>query len=146
MPVVYSNICKKPYLKKLFDREIPADIIYEDDICMAFLDLFPVKKGHTLLISKKPYPWIQDVPVQELSHIMGIAQDIIKTMKIKIHADYVQLGVVGTEIPHFHIHLIPHLLSDRVETSHDRPVDSYKDDAERQLFVKNLTLFQNNVV
>lgn len=125
---------EKTLFQKIIDREIPADIVYEDDVCVGFLDIAPVKKGHTLLVSKNPYPWIQDVPDQELSHMMSVSKRIILGMKSSIRADYVQVGVVGTEIPHFHIHLIPHKNDDPVATSHDRPVDSYADTAEQHAF------------
>ena len=131
---------QKTIFEKIIDREIPADIIYEDDICIAFLDIFPVKKGHVLLCSKKPYPWIQDVPTHELGQIMEVGQSIIKNMKSSLTIDYVQVGIVGTEIPHFHVHLIPHLFSDKVETSYNRPVDSYTSDEERLSFVDRLKM------
>lgn len=125
---------EKTIFEKIIDREIPADIVYEDDLCLGFLDISPVKKGHTLLVSKKPYPWVQDVPNEELSHMIMISKKIILGMKKSIHADYVQIGIVGTEVPHFHIHLIPHMKTDKVETSHNRPIDSYKDINEQHLF------------
>jgi histidine triad (HIT) family protein len=129
----------KTIFEKIIDREIPADIVYEDDICIAFLDISPVKKGHVLLCSKKPYPWVQDVPASELADIMTIAQRIISSMRQGISADYVRVSIVGTEIPHFHIHLIPQSFADPVETSHDRHVDSYENDQEKQLFIEKIS-------
>ncbi len=129
---------QKTIFEKIIDREIPADIVYEDDICIGFLDISPVKKGHVLLVSKSPFTWIQDVPDAELSHIMIVVKKIIEGMKIGISADYVQVGIVGTEVPHFHIHLIPHMLSDQIETSHTRPVDHYKDNFEKNEYVQKI--------
>lgn len=125
---------EKTLFQKIIDREIPADIVYEDDVCVGFLDISPVKKGHTLLVSKNPYPWVQDVPDEELSHMIIVSKKIIFGMKESIHADYVQVEIVGTEIPHFHIHLIPHKNTDPVATSHNRPIDSYKDTEEQRSF------------
>ncbi len=116
----------KTIFEKIIDREIPADIVYEDDICIAFLDIAPVKKGHVLLVSKSPYPWIQEVPNDELFHMMTIVKRIIYAMKSKLAADYVKVSIVGTEVPHFHIHLIPYLFSDKILNSHTRKNESYE--------------------
>jgi histidine triad (HIT) family protein len=97
---------QKTIFEKIIDREIPATITYEDDICIGILDIKPVRPGHTLLISKKPYPWIQDVTPEDLHHMMDKVQEIIKRMKSE-GADYVKVSVVGVDVPHFHIHLIP---------------------------------------
>ena len=105
---------QKTIFEKIIDREIPADIVYEDDICIGILDIKPVKPGHTLLISKKPYPWVQDVPQNILHHMMDRVQDMIRDMKSK-GADYVRISIVGVEVPHFHIHLIPQHFSDHVQ-------------------------------
>lgn len=114
------------------------NFIFQDEYCAAFLDIAPVKKGHTLLISKNPYPWIQDVPDSELQHIMLVAKRIIQSMKNANLADYVQLTVMGTEVPHFHIHLIPHAFSDLVETSHQRPVDNYTSQEEKESYISKI--------
>lgn len=111
-----------------------GDFIYQDDHCVAFLDIAPVKKGHTLLVSKNPYPWIQNVPDEELKHIMLAAKKIITSMKKSGMADYVQLTVMGTEVPHFHVHLIPHSFSDKTETSHKRTIDNYIDNNEKNSY------------
>lgn len=131
----------KTVFEKIIDREIPADIVYEDDVCIAFLDIAPVKKGHVLLCSKKSYPWIQDVPDDELAHIMKKAQDIIRAMQQGIFADYVRISIVGTEIPHFHVHLIPQSFSDHVETSHERIVENYSNDQEKQRFIEKISSY-----
>lgn len=97
---------QKTIFEKIIAREIPADIVYEDDVCIGILDIKPVQPGHTLLISKKPYHWIQDAAREDLHHMMDIVQELIKTMKTA-GADYVRVSVVGVDVPHFHIHLIP---------------------------------------
>lgn len=97
---------QKTIFEKIIEREIPATITYEDEVCIGILDINPIAPGHTLLISKKPYPWIQDVSPENLHHMMDKVQDIIRDMKSK-GADYVKVSVVGVDVPHFHIHLIP---------------------------------------
>jgi len=101
---------QKTIFEKIIDREIPADIVYEDDICIGILDINPVAPGHTLLISKKPYRWIDDVSTIDLHHMIDKAQEIIRDMKSK-GADYVKINIEGIDVPHFHIHLIPQKLN-----------------------------------
>lgn len=96
----------KTIFEKVIDREIPADIVYEDDICIAILDIKPVAPGHTLLISKKPYRWVEDIPAAEFHHMVDKVQEIVRDMKSK-GADYVKVSIEGIDVPHFHIHLIP---------------------------------------
>ena len=67
----------KTIFEKIIDREIPADIIYEDDNSLAFLDINPVTKGHTLLISKDPYPWMTDVPDELVSIKLSPKQNVV---------------------------------------------------------------------
>ncbi len=101
---------QKTIFEKIIDREIPATITYEDEVCIGILDINPVAPGHTLLISKNPYRWIEDVTMSDLHHMMDKAQEIIRDMKSK-GAHHVVLKVEGIDVPHFHIHLIPQKLS-----------------------------------
>lgn len=97
---------------KIINREIPATIVYEDDESIAFLDIGPVAKGHTLLIPKKQYTWMQDVPDETISELFITSKKIMKAMIQGLGCDYVQVSVVGEEVPHFHIHLIPRYHND----------------------------------
>lgn len=92
---------------KIIRKEIPATIIYEDEICLAFLDIHPVAKGHTLLIPKAHYVWMQEVPDELLSSLFLTAKMLMKAIQIATSSDFVQVVVEGKEVPHFHIHLIP---------------------------------------
>ncbi len=110
---------------KIINREVPANIIYEDDDFLSFMDIHPVAKGHLLIIPKAQYTWIQDVPDTVLAKSMLLAKKHIHAMKKAIGCDYVQLTVVGNEVPHFHIHLIPRYHNDTVaaytHTSYETP-------------------------
>ena len=126
----------KTIFEKIIDREIPADIVYEDDICMVFLDAAPIKRGHTLIITKNPYHWVDDVPEDQYLYIMKIAQKITKHMKSELDIDYVQMNITGTEIPHFHLHLIPHKISDGgLNDSHHRVVENYISPEDKQYYI-----------
>jgi histidine triad (HIT) family protein len=98
---------EKTTFQKIIDREIPADIVYEDEHFFAFLDITPITKGHALLITKEPYEWIQDVPDETLGEIFVCSKKIIHAMKKTLGCDFVQVVVEGVGVPHFHIHLIP---------------------------------------
>lgn len=92
---------------KIIRGEIPSTKVYEDDQFLAFLDINPVRKGHTLLMPKDRYQWIQDVPDELLSQSFIKVKDLIVAMKKATSCDYVHVVVEGVEVPHFHIHLIP---------------------------------------
>lgn len=97
---------------KIIRREIPAAIVYEDDNSLAFLDIHPVVKGHTLLIPKTQYHWMQDAPDEVIANIFVTTKNLMKHIKEKLSCDYVQISVVGKDVAHFHIHLIPRYLDD----------------------------------
>ncbi len=92
---------------KIIRGEIPANKVYEDDQCLAFLDIHPVTKGHLLLIPKDHFVWMQDVPDKILAHVFSIAKYLIRAQITTLKCDYVQVFVEGKDVPHFHIHLIP---------------------------------------
>lgn len=97
--------------QKIIKKEVPANIIYEDENFLCFLDIAPVKKGHLLLITKTPYRWMQDVPDNILSEIFILTKKIMSHMIKNLNCDFVQIGIVGKDVPHFHIHLIPRSLT-----------------------------------
>jgi histidine triad (HIT) family protein len=97
---------------KIIRGEIPATKVYEDDTCLAFMDINPVAKGHILLIPKKQFMWMQDVPDDLLSYIFIKTKMLMKAIISGLGCDYVQISVVGKDVPHFHVHLIPRFLED----------------------------------
>jgi histidine triad (HIT) family protein len=97
----------KTIFSKIVSGEIPAVKVYEDNLSLAFLDINPVAKGHTLIITKEPYVWMQDVPNELLSHIFIKTKDLMSVIKGAVGCDFVQIVVEGKDVPHFHIHIIP---------------------------------------
>lgn len=97
---------------KIIKGEIPATKVYEDNESLAFLDIAPVTKGHTLLIPKEHYVWMQDVPDELLSNLFIKTKKLMIALKKGLECDYVQISVVGKDVPHFHIHLIPRFFDD----------------------------------
>lgn len=103
---------EKTIFKKIIDKEIPASIVYESEDCLAFLDIMPVAFGHVLVIPKQEYRWIQDLPNELYITLFLETKKIIQGMKKALTCDYVQISVVGEEVPHVHIHLIPRYFDD----------------------------------
>jgi histidine triad (HIT) family protein len=96
---------------KIIKGEIPASKVYEDKDYIAFLDLRPVNKGHTLLIPKKHYRWVWDIGA-ESKELMAIAGKIANAIKKATGCHLVAMTVVGDEVEHAHLHLIPRFTDD----------------------------------
>ncbi|NTW22047.1 HIT domain-containing protein [Candidatus Falkowbacteria bacterium] len=97
---------------KIVKGEIPSAKIYEDDKVFAFLDINPVNYGHTLVIPKEHHQMMQDVPDDLLAYCYVQAKKLMIKIKAGLEADYVSVSVVGLDVPHFHIHLIPRFYDD----------------------------------
>jgi histidine triad (HIT) family protein len=96
---------EKTLFQKIIDREIPAEIIYEDDRYIAILDIFPKSPGHTLLITKEPYRWTYDAPY--FGDYFEKAKEIGLHIQDKLGATYISFQSWGVDIPHAHIHIVP---------------------------------------
>jgi len=92
---------------KIINGEIPAYKIAEDDNFVAFLDAMPLVKGHTLVVPKKEVDLIFDLETEEYKNLWAFAQEAAKKVKSAIPCVRVGVAVVGLEVPHAHIHLIP---------------------------------------
>ena len=82
-------------------------INYEDKSFLAFLDINPLKKGHTLVIPKKEVDYIFDIDSKEYQNLWNTAKKIALGMKKVIECNRISIVVMGLEVPHAHIHLIP---------------------------------------
>ena len=92
---------------KIGKGEIPSSKVYEDEKFFAFLDIKPVSDGHLLIIPKEHMIWMQDASDEIISEIFVLTKKMMLALKKGLSCDYVQVGVVGNEVPHFHIHLMP---------------------------------------
>lgn len=92
---------------KIVRGEIPSYKIYEDEHFYAFLDISPMAKGHTLLIPKKEVDYLFDLDDATLSEMIVLSKKIAKAIEKAIECNRVGVMVVGLEVPHAHIHLIP---------------------------------------
>ena len=92
---------------KIVNRDIPAYIIAEDDQYMAFLDVFPLRRGHVLVIPKREEDNLFDLSNEEISGLMVFAKKIAKRIERNFACKKVGVAVVGLEVSHAHVHLIP---------------------------------------
>ena len=92
---------------KIINNEIPAYKIAEDDNYLAFLDVFPIAKGHTLVVPKKEIDNIFDLDDKLLGGLHIFSKKIAKAIEKVVPCNRVGTAVVGLEVPHAHLHLIP---------------------------------------
>jgi histidine triad (HIT) family protein len=92
---------------KIVNGEIPAYKVAEDENYLAFLDIFPVAKGHTLVIPKKEVDYIFDLDDDLYNGLQAFAKKVAIGLKKAIPCQKVGVLVLGLEVPHAHIHLIP---------------------------------------
>ncbi len=92
---------------KIVRGEIPAYKIAEDDKFLAFLDINPVAIGHTLVIPKQEIDYLFDIDDETLAEMIVFAKKVAKALDQAIECKRVGVMVVGTEVPHAHVHLVP---------------------------------------
>jgi len=92
---------------KIINGEIPSYKVAEDDKHYAFLDINPLAKGHTLVVPKQEVDYIYDLSDQALADLHVFAKKIAKVLEKACPCKRVGVLVIGTEVPHAHIHLIP---------------------------------------
>lgn len=98
---------------KIIDGEIPAYKILENDKYLAFLDVFPLAKGHTLVIPKISTDYIFDLDDETLGDMFVFSKKVAVAIRKAIPCTKVGVSVIGLEVPHAHVHLIPmNLVSD----------------------------------
>jgi histidine triad (HIT) family protein len=92
---------------KIISGEIPSYKIAEDEHHLAFLDIRPLVKGHTLVIPKKEVDYIFDLDEKALSSLVVFSKKVAKAVEAAIPCKRVGVAVIGLEVPHVHIHLVP---------------------------------------
>jgi len=92
---------------KIIAGEIPSHKIAENESCYSFLDIFPLQKGHCLIVPNREVDYIFDLEDDELAELMTFAKKVAKAIKAAFPCDRVGVTVIGLEVPHAHIHLIP---------------------------------------
>lgn len=92
---------------KIINREIPAYIVAEDEHFIAFLDINPLSKGHTLIVPKKEVDYFFDADDDVMSKIMVFSKRVATAIKKATSCSRVGVAVIGFEVPHAHLHLVP---------------------------------------
>ena len=111
MPSIFS---------KIIAGEIPSYKIAEDEFCYAFLDINPNSKGHTLCVTKREVDRLLDLSETEYTHLMNFSRKVGLAIEKAIPCERVGLTVIGLEVPHVHVHLIP--LHSMVEATFQKKV------------------------
>jgi len=98
MPSIFS---------KIIAGEIPCYKIAENEDYIAFLDVFPLKKGHTLVVPKKEVDYLFDLDTETYAGLMSFTKDVAAALQKAVPCNRIGVCVIGLEVPHAHIHLIP---------------------------------------
>jgi histidine triad (HIT) family protein len=93
--------------EKVVAGEIPSYKVAETDDFLAFLDVFPLKEGHTLVIPKKAVDYIFDLEDDTLAELNVFAKKVAKAIELVVPCKRIGVAVIGLEVPHTHIHLVP---------------------------------------
>jgi histidine triad (HIT) family protein len=100
---------------KIVKGDIPCAKVYEDDRFLGLLDIMPVNKGHVLVIPKEHHENMWVMPKDLLGEMFGVVRDVGKAVKNATDCYYVNVNVMGIDVPHAHIHLIPRHKDDGLE-------------------------------
>src|SRR5689334_17360606 len=98
MPSIFSRI---------INREIPAHIVAEDDRYIAFLDISPLVIGHVLVVPKQEVDYIFDMDDESLAGLMVFAKKVSQAVRAAVSCTRIGVSVIGLEVPHTHVHLVP---------------------------------------
>ncbi len=92
---------------KIVEGQIPCHKVAEDESFLAFLNVFPLKKGHVLVIPKKETDYIFDLDSETYLGLMAFSKRVADAIKKSVSCKRVSVHVIGLEVPHAHVHLIP---------------------------------------
>lgn len=92
---------------KIVKGEVPSHKIYEDDKTFAFLDIHPAKPGHTLVVTKTQIDKFTDLPDEDYLALWKAVKKVSSKLLEVLKTDRIRLSIVGTDVPHVHVHLIP---------------------------------------
>ena len=92
---------------RIINREIPGRFVYEDEQCVAFLTIAPIRPGHTLIVPRAEIDHWLDLPPALTAHLFQIAQTVGRAIQHAFPCEKVGLLIAGLEVPHTHLHLVP---------------------------------------
>jgi histidine triad (HIT) family protein len=92
---------------KILAGELPGHFVWKDDLCFAIMTIQPIRAGHLIVIPNMEVNHWDDVPPATAAHLMQVSQILAKAIKAVIPCKRVGVTIIGLEVPHTHIHLIP---------------------------------------
>ncbi len=125
MPSIFS---------KIIQGEIPSYTILEDEQFFAFLDISPVNEGHTLVVPKVEIDYIFDLEDEKLAAMMAFAKKVAHALKLSFECNRIGVTVIGLEVPHAHIHLIP--IKQEADMSFSNPRKSFSPEQFKEIQTK----------
>jgi histidine triad (HIT) family protein len=133
--------------EKIIGREIPAYIVYEDDDVISFLDISQATKGHTLVVPKKAYKNIYEMPEDLLSKVIIVTQKVAKAIELAFNPKGLNIlnntnEIAGQTVFHFHVHIIPRYEKNDVGFKFENHMNdlSNEDFEQRALSIKSKLL------
>lgn len=122
---------------KIVQQEMPASVIYEDDKVIAFMSIQPINIGHTLVVPKKHYKNIYEIPEEEVAYLYKIAKKLSHAVSKAVNAEGIRIvqnngEAAGQVIFHLHVHIIP-MNKDRqwAHYPENRDIEALRDDAQK---------------
>lgn len=92
---------------RIIDGEIPGRFIWEDDVCVSFLDIRPLARGHALVVPRQEIDQWTDLDVATAAHLVEVAHAIGNAQKTLLSPARIGLMIAGFEVPHVHVHVVP---------------------------------------
>jgi len=120
---------------KIVDGNIPCYKVYEDEDCLAFLDISPNSFGHTLCILKREVDYLFDLNDVEYNKLMNFSKKVANGLEKSVSCKRVALSVVGLDVPHVHVHLIP--LNSMSDMDFSKSIQLEKKDFENLALIIN---------
>ncbi|MEM3373235.1 MAG: HIT family protein [Candidatus Anstonellales archaeon] len=135
---------------KIANNQIPSATVYEDDEVIAFLDIAPLTRGHTLVIPKKHYSNIHEIPYNELESLIRRVKLLSDSIKTSLNADGINIfqnnGVAAGQIVfHIHFHVVPRYKGDHLEMANWKRVN-YDSDEEKKMIVEKIKKKLNELI
>ena len=125
---------------RIIQGEIPCHRVAESDIFLAFLDINPLRAGHTLVVPKVEQDYIFNLPPQYLQGMLPFAQRVARAIEQVVDCKRIGLAVIGLEVPHAHLHLVP--ISQEGDLNFTNPIAKLTDQEFKELAAKIAAAYQ----
>lgn len=109
---------------KIINGEIPGTFVYQDDVCVAFLDVAPMTEGHVMVVPREEISHWIDADQDLLNHLMMVARQVGRAQQEAFDCERIGMLVVGYEVPHLHIHVLATNSMDDFDISDRAPMQS----------------------